>query len=623
MRFFCLVLIWLVVLSSISAAETVQKRALVKPGAPAVGLKKQSVKPAGPRIKAVDPVVKPPGPKRVNPGIKPTGPTLVTPPKVRTCSKGTTGKWPDCKPASTASCADKGLVGKWPNCSKPDPKRCPKGTSGKWPNCIDIAKPDGKPCPKGTTGKWPNCIDVAKPDGGGGKSCPEGQVRKGKSCVEVATGDPGKSSSDKVDSGKGSSDKTDSRKGDPGKDGTPPKATIKKQDAIPPTIAALVAGRPHRPREILVLVDAARADEIAARLAREHNVTAEPQVSVALLDGVIVQLRLRRGQALESLLAAIDADPDVELAQPNYEYRASKGPMPGGDAPTYAGKKIRLEEAHRLARGVGVVIAVIDTAIDADHPELAGAIAATFDAVGGAASPDPHGTQIAGILAARDKLKGVAPDAKLLGVRAFSGGRKASPAQSTTLQVLKGIDWAFASRARVMNMSFAGPMDPLLERAIKAAAEKGAIFIAAAGNNGPKAAPAYPAAYADVIAVTAVDEDDKLYVKANRGDYILVAAPGVDIAVPVLKRKYDIASGTSMAAAHVSGVVALLLERNAALSAAEIRTILSSSARKPDEQLPKKEVGVGVLDAAGALAQDGEIKAGGDQPSGTMISAEP
>jgi subtilisin family serine protease len=609
MRFVCTVLIGLVALSSISAAETVQKRALVKPGAPAVGLKKQGVKPTGPRIKAVDPVVKPPGPKRVNPGIKPTGPTLVTPPKVRTCAKGTTGKWPDCKPASTASCADKGLVGKWPNCSKPDPKRCPKGTSGKWPNCIDIAKPDGKPCPKGMAGKWPNCIEIAKPDDGGGKLCPEGQVRKGKSCVEVATGDSGKVSSDKTDSGKG----------DPGKGTPPPKATVRVQDAIPPTIAALVADRPHRPREILVLLDAARADEIAARLAREHNVTAEPQVSVALLDGVIVQLRVRRGQALEPLLAAIAADPDIELAQPNYDYRASKGPIASGDAPTYAGKKIRLEEAHRLARGVGVVIAVIDTAIDPDHPELAGAIAGTFDAVGGAASPDPHGTQIAGILAARDKLKGVAPEAKLLGVRTFSGGRRASPAQSTTLQVLKGIDWAFASNAKIMNMSFAGPMDPLLERAIKAAAEKGVIFVAAAGNNGPKAVPAYPAAYAEVIAVTAVDEDDKLYVKANRGDYILVAAPGVDIAVPVLKRKYAIASGTSMAAAHVSGVVALLIERNASLSAAEIRTILSSSARKPNEELAEEAVGAGVLDAAGALAQDG--RAGADHPSGTLTSS--
>lgn len=612
MRFLCVLLIGLFALPSLGDAEPVQKRSLAKPGGPTVGAKKQTVKPPGPRIKSVDPV-KPPGPKRVNPGIKPSGPTFTAPTKTRTCPKDTTGKWPDCKPKSTASCAAKGLVGKWPNCSKPEPKRCPKGTSGKWPNCVDIAKPDG-----------------------GGKECRAGQVRKGKSCVNVADpgksgpgksgpdkGGPNKGSSDKSDRAKADSGKSNAAKDDPGKTAPPPKATVRARDAIPPTIAALVTDRPHRPREILVLVDAARADEIAARLAREHNVTAEPQVPVALLDGVLVQLRLRRGQSLQSLLAAIDADPDVELAQPNYDYRASKGPTPRENTEHYAGEKIRLEEAHRLARGQGVLIAVIDTAIDADHPELAGAVADTFDAVGDAAHPDAHGTQIAGILAARDKIKGVAPAAKLLGVRAFSGARKASPAQSTTLQVLKGIDWAFASNAKIMNMSFAGPMDPLLERAIKAAAAKGAIFVAAAGNSGPKAAPAYPAAYADVIAVTAIDEDDKLYTKANRGEYILVAAPGVDIVVPVLKRRYDIASGTSMAAAHVSGVVALLMERNASLSADEIRAILSSSARKPDEELAKDAVGAGVLDAAGALAHDDESNAGQDQPSGTLISTEP
>jgi subtilisin family serine protease len=194
-----------------------------------------------------------------------------------------------------------------------------------------------------------------------------------------------------------------------------------------------------------------------------------------------------------------------------------------------------------------------------------------FDAVkSGKAAPEPPGTEIAGILVARAKLTGVAPEAKLLSVRAFSGG-KAKPAQSTSLQLLKGINWAFDAGARIMNMSFAGPMDPLLERIIKAAAEKGVILVAAAGNEGPKAPPVYPAAYPDVIAVTATDEKDKLYAKANRGDYISVAAPGVDIIAPGLKGSYALSSGTSMAAAHVSGVAALLLERNAELSAADAR----------------------------------------------------
>ena len=129
-------------------------------------------------------------------------------------------------------------------------------------------------------------------------------------------------------------------------------------------------------------------------------------------------------------------------------------------------------------------------------------------------------------------------------------------------------------------------------RIVKQAAAKGVIFIAAAGNNGPKAAPVYPAAYREVIAVTATDEKDRLYGKANRGDYICIAA---------LKGGYDLSSGTSMAAAHVSGVVALLLDRDGKLDWSGAREILSSSARKPDASNAAEAFGAGILDAASAL----------------------
>ena len=117
----------------------------------------------------------------------------------------------------------------------------------------------------------------------------------------------------------------------------------------------------------------------------------------------------------------------------------------------------------------------------------------------------------------------------------------------------------------------------------------------------PKRAPVYPAAYREVIAVTATDEKDRLYGKANRGDYICIAAPGVDIIAPALKGGYDLSSGTSMAAAHVSGVVALLLERDGKLDWSGAREILSSSARKPDASNAAEAFGAGILDAASAL----------------------
>ena len=146
-------------------------------------------------------------------------------------------------------------------------------------------------------------------------------------------------------------------------------------------------------------MDAARASEIAARLARQYNVIADPRVSIPLLDGALVRLRITGNRSLESLLAALGADPDVELAQPNYDYRVSKGTASPQSVPQYADETIRLDEAHRLARGNGVMIAVIDTAIEDAHPELVGAIVGVFDAVGeGPSRAEPHGTEIAGIL---------------------------------------------------------------------------------------------------------------------------------------------------------------------------------------------------------------------------------
>ncbi len=498
-----------------------------------------------------------------------------------------------------------------------------------------IAKPGGKSCPEGYVRKRRRCVkrtdggpglvpQIAKP---GGKSCPEGYVRKRRRCVKVAPGEPAETTSPtptaQTPTAPTPAEPTPAtpkvKQAAPTPPPAPPLPDRKQVDPIPPTIAALTAGRPHRPLEILVLVNAANADEISARLAQEQDLTADPPVPLVLLDAALVRFRFEDGRSMESVLTALSADPDVDLIQPNYDYQASKEPTVPSNVPQYAGEAIRLGEAHRLARGQGVMIAVIDTAIEADHPELTDAIADVFDAVGdGQSNVELHGTQIAGILRSRAKLTGVAPDSKLLSVRAFRRGDEAGTAQSTSLRLLKGIDWAFDSGAKVMNMSFTGPLDPLLERIVTAAAEKGVIFVAAAGNDGQEAPPAYPAAYPQVIAVTATDEKDRVYANANRGDYISIAAPGVDIVVPALKGSYGLSTGTSMAAAHVSGVVALLLERDGNLSAAEITTILASSARKPPEPFGEA-MGAGILDAAGAVDRGGKIEEGASSEAGVSV----
>ena len=130
-------------------------------------------------------------------------------------------------------------------------------------------------------------------------------------------------------------------------------------------------------------------------------------------------------------------------------------------APTqYVVSKLHLLEAHRVSNGDDVLVAVIDLRIDMNHPDLAGAFADSYDVLGTPAPPHRHGTAIAGAIAAHGKLVGVAPKVRLLAVRAFTGGP--TSAQGTTFNILKGLDWAAGRNARVVNMSFAGPADPML-----------------------------------------------------------------------------------------------------------------------------------------------------------------
>jgi subtilisin family serine protease len=154
---------------------------------------------------------------------------------------------------------------------------------------------------------------------------------------------------------------------------------------------------------------------------------------------------------------------------------------------------------------------------------------------------------------------------------------------------------------RIINMSFAGPKDPSLERAIKVAYDKGIVLIAAAGNAGPTSPPLYPGADPNVIAVTATDAQDKIFTGANRGKYVSVAAPGVDILVPAPDNAYQLTTGTSVAAAEVSGIVALLLERNPRLTPVDVRRILTGSARRLAPGDRTDEFGSGLVDPLKAL----------------------
>ena len=208
---------------------------------------------------------------------------------------------------------------------------------------------------------------------------------------------------------------------------------------------------------------------------------------------------------------------------------------------------------------------------------------------------------------------GSAPEARIIAIRAF--GSTPGGAESSSYIIIKSLNYAVLHGAQIINMSFAGPKDLLIERGIAATAARDVLLVAAAGNAGPKSPPLFPAANPNVIAVSGTDAQDRLFTASNRGVHIALAAPGTDIFLPAPDQKYQMTSGTSFSAAYVSGIAALLLERNPALKPSEVRAILTSTAR--DLGTPGKDelFGYGEADAFAATT------AAANAPSVPMATA--
>ena len=369
-------------------------------------------------------------------------------------------------------------------------------------------------------------------------------------------------------------------------------------------------------------------------VARRHNLTIVATQRSALTGATLVQFRIGGNRATRDVVRAMEAE--RILAQPNYVYllgQAAAAPEPtaaqsgasNNDHQQYVANKLRLAEVHKIATGKGVTVAVIDSEIDRAHPEITKSIAERFDAVGKPDEPHLHGTGMAGAIASQDRLIGVAPGARTLAVHAFSTGAAQQSPQATTQSIVAGIEWALSKGARIINMSFAGPQDPFLAQHLKKASEKGAILIAAVGNAGPKSPPLYPAADPRVIGVTAIDENDQLYKGSVLGAQVALAAPGVDVMVPAPAGAYQLTTGTSVAAAHVSGVAALLLEKHPEAGAQLILEVLTASATRLGTNKRDDKVGWGLIDPLAALneldARLADAKVAGATPAAPSTQA--
>ncbi|MDI1344572.1 MAG: S8 family serine peptidase [Pseudolabrys sp.] len=359
------------------------------------------------------------------------------------------------------------------------------------------------------------------------------------------------------------------------------------------------------PDEIVIELRNTVSPQQIQALQNRHRLTRlESQVS-QLSGTTLYRWRIPDRRSVATVVRALEADNIVASAQPNYQFALQQATgqqtaESAGDPAQYELAKLRLPEAHVLARGGGVKIAVIDSGVDEANAEIAGSVAENFNALATPMASHMHGTAIAGLIAAHGKLLGAAPNAKILAVRAFDPAGASAGAEGTTFAILKGLDWAAAEGARVINMSFAGPNDPAVHRALEAAHKKGIVLIAAAGNAGAKSPPLYPAADVNVIAVTATDADDKLFEQSNRGNHIALAAPGAQLLVAT-PDGYEMSSGTSFSAAEVSGIVGLMLERRGDLSPAQVRGILLSTAKDLGPKGRDPLFGAGLADALAAL----------------------
>src|SRR5262249_55174794 len=177
---------------------------------------------------------------------------------------------------------------------------------------------------------------------------------------------------------------------------------------------------------------------------------------------------------------------------------------------------------------------------------------------------------------------------------------QAIQAQCSVLTLAQGLDFAIQKKARVINFSLNGPGEKLLQRLLDVALNQGIIVVAAAGNDGPHGRPGFLAALPKVIAVTAVDAGEHLYALATPGGFIAVAAPGVEIVSTTPGGTLQVSSGTSFAAAFVSGTAALMLEQQPQLGPTELRSLLERTAKDLGPPGRDPQFGSGLVDVCRA-----------------------
>lgn len=347
------------------------------------------------------------------------------------------------------------------------------------------------------------------------------------------------------------------------------------------------------PGELLILLElsekAAALDEIR---------TAYPAASVVWISLDNFQLGLIRVSFVESDKAR-SAGVQLQQAHPEWTITPNVVYLPLEHPRLYANSIISNSAATIPASVRAVKIGLLDTAVGS-HPALhkSQITRRSFVADDERVSAG-HATAIAALISGEEKASGFS--GLLSGVHFLSGEivRRRGERISTNSELIsRGLDWLIGEGVQVINISLGGGGDRILSRLFSSPLLRFTVVVAAAGNSGPQAPAVYPAAYPDVIAVTAVDASRRSYARANRGSYIAIAAPGVDVWVPTEGLNGAYVTGTSFAAAFVTGAAAYLKAKNKTLGGAETRSLLCERAQDLGAAGPDLIYGCGLLQLA-------------------------
>jgi len=347
----------------------------------------------------------------------------------------------------------------------------------------------------------------------------------------------------------------------------------------PATLAAGLTGAPNQRYLQRRYGPSPTVDRVLTQLAHEHDLRRVEGWPIQSLDVYCEVLSVPEGRDVAEVIAALNRDSRVDRAQRMnlFTTQTTKYDDPYLELQS-AATEMEVEQAHELATGRGVSIAIIDSGIDGNHPDLRGRVRLTRNLVTehpAARGGEIHGTAIAGVIASavnnREGIIGVAPDVSIAALRACWAISEDGPAaQCSSFSLARALELALGLQPNLINLSLSGPDDPLLSRLLDRVIERGIVVVTAYPATS-ESSYAFPSSHPRVLTAHSSK------VRVNSDSPFTLAAPATEVLTTTPGAGYAFLSGNSLAAAHTTGVIALLMERQPDIDAERIAAILTAT----------------------------------------------